>query len=348
MAAKDLPIVDSHIHLYPEAELGTLAWATPGDPLFKRFSIDEYRAATGSPKNLRGFVFLETDRRNEHGTEWKYALMEIEWLARIAKGEPRDGEGHSPEDASLCLGIVPWAPMNLGRAKMLEYLEKAEQAAGPAWPKVKGFRYLLQDKDTGAGVTPEFIESMKLLGEKGFAFDAGVDQHRRGRAQLEELVAMIDHAYDNVDDENKKLKFIINHCCKPNLEIIRTADPSFIAWRSAMFTLAKCDSVYMKLSGFFSEMPAALRSRSPEEIFEAVQPWLAVVLAAFGPSRIMFASDWPVCTVGVDEAADDNKLGAWKKWRAIVERLCDMASLPEEDQKMIWAGTAVKAYSLDI
>lgn len=113
-----------------------------------------------------------------------------------------------------------------------------------------------------------------------------------------------------------------------------------------MFTLAKCDSVYMKLSGFFSEMPAALRSRSPEEIFEAVQPWLAVVLAAFGPSRIMFASDWPVCTVGVGD--DDNKLGAWKKWRAIVERLCDMASLPEEDQKMIWAGTAAKAYNLDI
>ncbi|ELQ37195.1 amidohydrolase family protein [Pyricularia oryzae] len=346
MSSTDFPIVDSHIHLYPEAELETFKWYTPDNPLGKRHSLAEYRAATGSPSNLKGFVFLETDRLNDEGRDWKLPLMEVEWLARIVDGKPRDGEGHTPEDAPLCLGIVPWAPMNLGAAKVEEYLEQAEKVAGPAtWAKVKGFRYLLQDKPAASGLTEEFVESMRLLGKKGFIFDAGVDQHRRGRQQLDELVSMIDQAHDGIANEDDKVKFIINHFCKPNLEIINPADPSFIAWRAAMFTLGKCDRVYMKLSGMFSEMPESLRQRSVEEIFEAVQPWLAVVLAAFGPSRLMFASDWPVCTVGVDE---EDAGGAWKKWKAVIDRLCRLASLSEEDQKMIWSGTAVKAYGIDI
>lgn len=105
-----------------------------------------------------------------------------------------------------------------------------------------------------------------------------------------------------------------------------------------MFTLSKCSSTYMKLSGGFPEMDDSLKNRPVEDIFEAIMPWLSVVVAAFGPSRIMFGSDWPVCTVGVD--------GAWEKWRQIVDRLCYMASLGDEDKEMIWSGTAMKAYGI--
>ncbi len=67
-----------------------------------------------------------------------------------------------------------------------------------------------------------------------------------------------------------------------DLTIINPTDPSFIAWRTAMFTLSKCSKVYVKLSGLLSEMPESLRTRSPQDIFMAAFPWLAVVLAAFG------------------------------------------------------------------
>lgn len=107
-----------------------------------------------------------------------------------------------------------------------------------------------------------------------------------------------------------------------------------------MFTLSKCDKTYMKLSGAFPEMPEALAKRDADDIFEILYPWLAVVLAAFGPSRTMFASDWPVCTVAGGE-------GAWEKWKKVVERMCFMASLTDEEQAMLWAGTARKAYNLD-
>lgn len=94
----------------------------------------------------------------------------------------------------------------------------------------------------------------------------------------------------------------------------------------------------MKLSGCFSEIPDSLTTAPVDELFEALTPYLVVILAAFGPFRIMFGSDWPVCTIRVDDA--------WKKWRDIVQRFCHLASLGQEDQIMIWSGTAIRAYGI--
>lgn len=111
-----------------------------------------------------------------------------------------------------------------------------------------------------------------------------------------------------------------------------------------------------KLSGAFSELPPSLaRSGTPHAIFEAIHPWLAVVVATFGPGRIMFGSDWPVCTVGVDDDDDDDDStegkegegGAWDKWRLVVERMCDMYDFDEDQTRMIFAGTARRAYGIE-
>ncbi|KAI5861282.1 amidohydrolase [Durotheca rogersii] len=366
--ADDIPIIDAHIHLYPESELETLAWCKPESPLAKQHSLEEYRAATAGA-TPQGFIFLETDRKNDleagekDGSGWKYPLMEVAWLRRIATGQPKPGEGHSAADSELCLAYIPWAPLPSGAAAVERYIDLVKEEAGDSWPKVRGFRYLVQDKPNGTMTADGFIESLKLLGRRGFVFDLGVDQHNRGRIQLEEAVEMIDRAHDGVP-EDEKVTFIINHMCKPDLSIYNVqTSPSFIAWRTAMFTLSKCSRTYMKLSGGFSEMPETLRRRSTEDIFDAISPWLSVLLAAFGPGRIMFASDWPVCTVGVPgpeaeaeaggdgaaaaEAEGKGEAGAWLKWKKIVDRLCWMASFDDETKKMIWGGTALKAYGIE-
>ncbi|KAK0745282.1 hypothetical protein B0T21DRAFT_359378 [Apiosordaria backusii] len=336
-----VPIIDSHIHLYPKSEAPSHAWYSPESPLATQNSVDEYRAATSSAPQLSGFIYIEADRKNDDSNDWSEPLNELAWMRRIIEGQPKDGEGHTADDAKLCLGIIPWAPLASGLPKLKEYLATVESQAGEAtWAKVKGFRYLLQDKPNKTGLTEEFIDGLKLLGEKGWVFDAGVDQHRRGRVQLEELVEIIDRAHEGVEEEDKKVVFIINHLCKPDLTIVNQADPSFLAWRSAMFTLGKCSRIYMKLSGLFEEMPDSLKTRSAEEIFSAILPWLAVVIAAFGPERIMFGSNWPVCTVGVGEEA-------WAKWHKVVDMMCDMAGLSQENQTSIWSGTAKKAYNLE-
>ena len=258
--APPIPIIDSHIHLYPEAALSTLAWHTPDHPLTGRHSLEEFHAAinttskttttttttktegsgSGSspapaaatttttppppPPLLKGFIFIETDRNNSSAKDWTAPLQEIAWLRRIVTGQPRPDEGHTASDAALCLAVVPWAPVALGPSQLEKYLASAEEAAGPeTWAKVKGFRYLLQDKPNGTALETDFIEGLKLLGRKGYVFDLGVDQHRRGRVQLEEAVDMIDRAHEGVEREEDKVVFILskkkrepqsNICCK--------------------------------------------------------------------------------------------------------------------------------------
>ena len=133
-----------------------------------------------------------------------------------------------------------------------------------------------------------------------------------------------------------------DHLCKPDLTIYNPSDPKFIAWRTAIFALASSPKTYLKLSGLFSEMPATLQQSSVDDIVIALQPYLAVILASFGASRIMFGSDWPVCTVGMEKEEG----GAWEKWRMVVERFVDLAGLTTEEAVMIWSGTAIKAYGI--
>lgn len=109
----------------------------------------------------------------------------------------------------------------------------------------------------------------------------------------------------------------------------------------------------MKLSGAFSEMSDALRRQPANDIFESIMPWLAVVVAAFGPGRLMFGSDWPVSTIGVDGGEGENgdagageSEGAWEKWRKVVDRLCWMSSFEDEEKAQVFARTAKRAYKL--
>jgi L-rhamnono-1,4-lactonase len=217
----EIPIIDAHIHVFPGSELSTLAWYTPDGPLAKQHSLKEYKEATNG--QAEGFIFLETDRKNDleagvkDGSGWQYPLMEVSWLKRIVTGQPKDGEGHTADDASLCKAYIPWAPIPSGPAALEKYIESAKEAAGDSWPKVRGFRYLLQDKPKGTGLTDDFIESLKLLGRKGLVFDLGIDQHRRGRSQLEEAVEIIERAHEGVQ-EDEKVVFIIS---KPSIRPFR-------------------------------------------------------------------------------------------------------------------------------
>jgi L-rhamnono-1,4-lactonase len=353
------PIIDSHIHLYPESELETLAWNSPSNPLYNQRSLEQYDAATGAPSNLEGFIFLETDRKHDletgvkDGSGWEMPLMEVDWLKRIALGTPKEGEGHVAEQKKMCLAIIPWAPLPSGAEFLERYIKEVEKRAGESFAKIKGFRYLVQDKPKGTMLQGGFIEGLKWLGKKGYVFDLGVNQHDGGKWQLEEAVEMIGKAHDGEAEADKVTIIIsksrirstdtvtkrsLDHLCKPDLSVYNQTDPSFVAWRTAMFTLSKCSNTYLKLSGLFSEMPDSLKTAPIDEIVIALQPYLVVIMATFGPFRIMFGSDWPVCTIGVEDA--------WKKWRQVVQRFCYLASLGQEDQIMIWSGTAIKAYGI--
>lgn len=203
-------IVDSHIHLYPRSEVHSLAWCNEGHPLHGQHSIDEYLKATQdlshvSAQQLQGFIFVETDRKSCPETEagWDEPLHELEWIKRIADGSPRPGEGHSPQHAHLCLGIVPWAPLPSGSEAMSRYIRKAKERAGSTWQLVKGFRYLVQDKPSGTMLTSRFVDSLRWMGRNHYAFDLGVDARSGGLWQLREAVEMIGKAHEGLPEQEK-------------------------------------------------------------------------------------------------------------------------------------------------
>ncbi|KAL4811111.1 hypothetical protein BDV18DRAFT_5514 [Aspergillus unguis] len=348
-----IPIVDSHIHLFAESHLPTLAWYTPDGPLTTQHSVDEYREATNEATCLRGFIFLEVDRissveqsgENKHG--WTHALDEVSYLARIAAGTPVQGEGHKPSDKDLVLGIIPWAPVPGGPEVLEEYMALVRERTGPeVWSKIRGVRYLVQDKPSGTMLQPAFIEGLKWLGRKGLTFDLGVDARSGGIWQLEEAVELLGRVYGEVG-EGERVKIVINHLCKPNLHLSpesTATSPDFLRWQTQVAAMAQHPATFMKLSGAFSEIPPDTPGSKPEtaSLVERIQPWTDAVFDAFGPERVMFGSDWPICNVG------GGSQQTWGQWRRVAEGLLERRGLSEQQKRGFWGEVAVRAYGVAV
>ncbi len=65
-----------------------------------------------------------------------------------------------------------------------------------------------------------------------------------------------------------------------------------------------------------------------------LRPYLEIVLEAFGPDRVMFGSDWPVCLVACD----------YGRWHGLIRDF--VAGLSPDEQARVLGGTACAAYSL--
>jgi L-rhamnono-1,4-lactonase len=378
-----IPIVDSHIHLFPASHLPTLAWYTPDGPLSAQHSVDEYKhassiASKSEAKDIRGFIFLETDRISsvaERGTEndpqpgWIHALDEVSFLTRIATGDPIPTEGHSSTDKNLCLGIVPWAPIPGGRDVVSRYMDMVKERTGPeVWKKVCGVRYLVQDKSAGVMLDAGFVDTLRWLGERGFAFDLGVDARQGGLEQLREAVKMMGRVYEGVGGDGVVIvisksflclsvflcnmecaDLAIDHLCKPNLRIGVDeigAHEEFLEWKDLIEKMASAsERTFMKLSGGFSELPPLNAEVEPDidDLVNRVQPWTDVVFDAFGAERVMFGSDWPVCNVG----GGGNDV-SWNRWCKVVEEILEQRGLTEEQKRGVWGGVAVRAYGIEL
>ncbi|KPI38292.1 L-rhamnono-gamma-lactonase [Cyphellophora attinorum] len=255
-----IPIIDTHIHLFAQSHLPRLAWTSdlPTDHVLNRgHTVDVYKAATSGVSNLVGFVFLETDRKSGLvEDQWADALQEAAFLSRVVRGEPLPGEGHERADSKLVLGVVPWAPVPAGGNALAKYVGRVwDMYPGDHRDKVKGFRYLLQDKPRNVMLQGDFIDGLVWLGEHNLSFDLGIDARSTGLFQLEEAIQMM----EKLRDRSSPVKIIINHLCKPNLRLSGTEDvrsqPDFVRWKALIEKLAGHDFSYMKLSGLFSELP---------------------------------------------------------------------------------------------
>ncbi|HJP32730.1 MAG: amidohydrolase family protein [Candidatus Latescibacteria bacterium] len=201
--------------------------------------------------------------------------------------------------------VVGWAPVE--RASELEtFLEKQGDN-----PRLKGFRRLIQgESDDGFAARDEFVSGVRQLGEAGFSFDLCIYHHQ--------LPAVIELARQVPDTP-----LVLDHIGKPDIKA-GLLDP----WREQIRELATMDHVCCKLSGMATE--ADFGSWTLADL----RPFAETVIEAFGYSRLMFGSDWPVATQAVD----------YQRWLDTVAELTSGASVGERDALM--RGTATRFYRL--
>lgn len=138
--------------------------------------------------------------------------------------------------------------------------------------------------------------------------------------------------------------------CKPNHRIPYNGresiiwHPEYNEWKQYVSAMAAAGpTTYMKLSGQLTELPPLPAEPEPDfdSLAERLEPWTDVIFDAFGPSRVMFGSDWPVCNTG------GGGQSAWERWRQVVQRVLDRRGLTEEEKQGVWGKVAVTAYGLD-
>jgi L-fuconolactonase len=196
-------------------------------------------------------------------------------------------------------GVVAFAPLEDGSIAG-SYLDRLV----PLGPRIKGVRRLIQSEPD-----PDFplrlVEGLRLLPRYGLSFDICLKHHQLARA-----VEMVRACPET--------SFILDHLGKPDVQA-GLLEP----WRSHISDLAALPNVACKLSGLVTE--ADHERWTPADLL----PYVAHVLAAFGPDRILFGSDWPVMTLAT----------TYPQWLETVQALAP-------NQPNLWSANARRIYRL--
>ena len=198
--------------------------------------------------------------------------------------------------------IVAFAQLELG-ARVEPALDALQERRA-----VRGVRRLLQDDPDEALCTREdFVAGVRLAAERGFVFDACI---RHG--QLEHVVELARRVPEAV--------IVLDHLGKPDV-----AGGELDPWRARLAELAALPNTWTKLSGLVTEA----RSNWAEADFA---PFVEHALEVFGPSRIVFGSDWPL----VELAA------GYERWSRTAESL--LAPFGAEVQRAVLHDNALRLY----
>lgn len=213
--------------------------------------------------------------------------------------------GLAEEHDWIC-GVVGW--VDLASEQCEEQLLELKQH-----PKFVGVRHVTQDEpDVNFIVRPEVIRGLRVLEKHNVPFD------------LLFYVKHLHHA-QKLAQQLPGLKMVIDHISKPHIK-----DQMFDDWESNFRAAAAFPNVYCKLSGMITE--ADWRNWTPDQL----RPYVDIAMDAFGPQRLMFGSDWPVCELA-------------GSYRQVFDTLCEsLDSVSDEERERILAGTVRKFYGLPV
>jgi len=180
---------------------------------------------------------------------------------------------------------------------------------------IKGVRQVLHSDVTEAGycLDPKFVDGIKLLGDLGLSFDLCM---RPG--ELLDGVKLVDQC--------PKTRFIVDHC--GNMSVQSTDEKLRATWMRGMKEFAARPNVVCKISGLIA-------SAKPKEWKIAdLAPNMKFSMETFGPDRIMFGGDWPVCTLAA----------TYRQW--VVALYTITSDFSESNRKKLFHDNAVKFYGI--
>lgn len=203
-------------------------------------------------------------------------------------------------------GVVGWVDFeHPADAKVLERLK--------AHPKFKGVRPMIQDiPDDNWMLRADVQWAYAALSDLDLTFDAlGFPRH------LANFLTIL--------KRYPKLRVVIDHCMKPQIRNHNAANFAF--WAEGMARLAGETGAFVKFSALITEA-------NPDWSVDALRPYVDHILRVFGPERIMWGSDWPVCRLRAE----------YDGWISAAKSLT--AHLPPDAQAHVYGRTAEQFYRL--
>ena len=203
-------------------------------------------------------------------------------------------------------GVVGWVDLQSEQCEQQLETLKADS-------KFVGVRHVVQDEpDDNFIVRPKVLEGLKILEKHNVPYD------------LLFFAKHLKHA-PAVADQLPNLKLVIDHISKPD---IKSGDLK--VWQSELREASLRENVFCKLSGMITE--ADWQNWKVADL----KPYVETALECFGPTRLMFGTDWPVCCLaGSYQQAVD------------ATREC-LSELSDDEKRQIFGATATQFYSLNI
>lgn len=224
------------------------------------------------------------------------SVEETEYLLGIADTTPN------------VAAVVGWVDFeNRGHLKHLERLKNH--------PKFVGVRPMIQDiPDVDWMLRDDIRWAFDALVDLDLTFDAlGFPPHLANFLTLFE--------------RHPSLRVVIDHCMKP--QIRDHSGENFTYWAEGMSHLAAQTQAFCKLSGLVTEANAGWTVAD-------LEPYARHVLSVFGPERVMWGSDWPVCQLR----------SSYDTWFDAADALC--AGLDDDGHNAVFGDTAIRFYRLDV
>ncbi|MGW2646900.1 amidohydrolase family protein [Streptomyces sp. NPDC001393] len=207
----------------------------------------------------------------------------------------------------LIAGVVGWT--DLTRPDVADELSRLRELPGGAY--LKGIRHQVQgEPDPRWLLRPEVRRGLAAVAEAGLVHDLVVLPHQLPACA--EAAARV-----------PQLTFVLDHLGKPPI-----AGGERESWASDLRALADLPNTVAKLSGLVTEADPASWTTAD------LRPYTDAALEAFGPGRLMFGSDWPVCTLAASYT------------RVVDTARTLTAELTAGEREQIFAGTATRVYGL--